>query len=60
MLQKFTKVLLNYNLVHSCTKMIDNLGQKEHFLPKSFCNIRVNCIFVYNFGVVMTEEEKSY
>ena len=36
-----------------------NLGQKEHFLIKSFCNIRVNRIFVYNFGVVMTEEEKK-
>ena len=24
-----------------------------------FCNIRVNRIFVYNFGVVMTEEEKK-
>ena len=38
---------------------IANLGQKEHFLAKSFCNIRVNRIFVYNFGVVMTEEEKK-
>ena len=36
-----------------------NLDEKEHFLPKSFCNIRVNRIFVYNFGVVMTEEEKK-
>ena len=38
---------------------IANLDEKEHFLPKSFCNIRVNRIFVYNFGVVMTEEEKK-
>lgn len=38
---------------------IANLAEKEHFLPKSFCNIRVNRIFVYNFGVVMTEEEKK-
>ena len=30
-----------------------------YFPPKSFCNIRVNRIFVYNFGVVMTEEEKK-
>ena len=29
------------------------------FRPKSFCNIRVNRIFVYNFGVVMTDEEKK-
>ncbi len=29
------------------------------FSPKSFCNLQVNCIFVYNFGVVMTEEEKK-
>ncbi len=26
---------------------------------KSFCNIRGNCIFVYNFGIVMTDEEKK-
>lgn len=38
---------------------IANLDEKEHFLPKSFCNIRVNRIFVYNFGVVMTDEEKK-
>ena len=31
----------------------------DYFPPKSFCNIRVNRIFVYNFGVVMTEEEKK-
>ena len=31
----------------------------DYFIPKSFCNIRVNRIFVYNFGVVMTEEEKK-
>ncbi len=31
----------------------------QHFLPKSFCNIQVNRIFVYNFGVVMTDEEKK-
>lgn len=31
----------------------------EHFSLKSFCNLQVNCIFVYNFGVVMTEEEKK-
>ena len=35
------------------------MKKKEHFLPKSFCNIRVNRIFVYNFGVVMTEEDKK-
>lgn len=29
------------------------------FLAKSFCNLRVNRIFVYNFSVVMTEEEKK-
>lgn len=29
------------------------------FFPKSFCNLAVNCIFVYNFGVVMTDEEKK-
>ena len=38
---------------------IANLDEKEHFLPKSFCNIQVNRIFVYNFGVEMTEEEKE-
>lgn len=31
----------------------------DYFPLKSFCNIRVNRIFVYNFGVVMTEEEKK-
>lgn len=31
----------------------------KHFSSKSFCNLQVNCIFVYNFGVVMTEEEKK-
>ena len=31
----------------------------EHFSLKSFCNLQVNCIFVYNFGVVMTDEEKK-
>ena len=35
------------------------LKKKNHFIPKSFCNIRVNRIFVYNFGVVMTEEDKK-
>ena len=29
------------------------------FIPKSFCNLRQKRIFVYNFGVVMTEEEKK-
>ncbi len=29
------------------------------FIAKCFCNIRVNRIFVYNFGVVMTEEGKK-
>ena len=29
------------------------------FSPKSFCNLQVNRIFVYNFGVVMTDEEKK-
>lgn len=33
--------------------------QNEHFIGKSFCNIRLNRIFVYNFGVVMTEEDKK-
>ena len=33
--------------------------KKEHFPEKSFCNIREIRIFVYNFGVVMTEEEKQ-
>ena len=31
----------------------------KHFSSKSFCNLQVNCIFVYNFGVVMTDEEKK-
>ena len=31
----------------------------EHFSLKSFCNLQVNCIFVYNFGIVMTDEEKK-
>ena len=31
----------------------------DKFLRKSFCNLRLNCIFVYNFGVVMTEEAKK-
>ena len=31
----------------------------DEFSAKSFCNIQVNCIFVYNFDVVMTEEEKE-
>lgn len=31
----------------------------DYFSPKNFCNIRVNRIFVYNFGVVMTEDEKK-
>lgn len=30
-----------------------------HFQAKSFCNLQVNCIFVYNFGIVMTDEEKK-
>lgn len=30
-----------------------------HFHAKSFCNLQVNCIFVYNFGIVMTDEEKK-
>ena len=28
-------------------------------MAKCFCNLRVNCIFVYNFGVVMTGEGKE-
>ena len=28
-------------------------------MRKSFCNLRLNFIFVYNFGVVMTEEAKK-
>ena len=51
-----TYILLNTLL---SSPFIANLDEKEHFLPKSFCNIRVNRIFVYNFGVVMTEEEKK-
>ena len=35
------------------------LTHTEHFSLKSFCNLQVNCIFVYNFGVVMTDEEKK-
>ena len=31
----------------------------DEFSAKSFCNIQVNCIFVYNFDVVMTDEEKE-
>ena len=31
----------------------------KHFSLKSFCNLQVNCIFVYNFGIVMTDEEKK-
>ena len=31
----------------------------KHFSSKSFCNLQVNCIFVYNFGIVMTDEEKK-
>lgn len=30
-----------------------------YFQAKSFCNLQVNCIFVYNFGIVMTDEEKK-
>jgi len=30
-----------------------------HFSWKNFCNLQVNRIFVYNFGVVMTDEEKK-
>lgn len=47
-------------------KGINNTSQKEEkkplltcFFPKSFCNLPVNCIFVYNFGVVMTDEDKK-
>ena len=37
-----------------------NFRQKVFvFSAKSFCNIQVNRIFVYNFGVEMTEEEKE-
>ncbi len=32
---------------------------KQYFLSKNFCIFHVNCIFVYNFGVVMTDEEKE-
>ncbi|EDV04944.1 hypothetical protein BACINT_04086 [Bacteroides intestinalis DSM 17393] len=32
---------------------------RQHFSLKSFCNLQVNCIFVYNFGIVMTDEEKK-
>ena len=32
---------------------------RQHFFLKSFCNLQVNCIFVYNFGIVMTDEEKK-
>ncbi len=35
------------------------MGRKVTFYPKSFCNLQVNCIFVYNFGVVMTDKEKK-
>lgn len=28
-------------------------------MEKSFCNLRDNRIFVYNFGVVMTDKEKE-
>ena len=45
---------------------INNISHKEEkkplltcFFSKSFCNLAVNCIFVYNFGVVMTDEEKK-
>ena len=31
----------------------------QHFFLKSFCNLQVNRIFVYNFGIVMTDEEKK-
>ncbi len=30
-----------------------------HFSLKNFCNLQVNRIFVYNFGIVMTDEEKK-
>lgn len=33
--------------------------KKTCFFPKSFCNIRVKRKFVYNFSVVMTEEDKK-
>ena len=32
---------------------------RQHFSLKSFCNLQVNRIFVYNFGIVMTDEEKK-
>ena len=32
---------------------------RQHFSLKIFCNLQVNCIFVYNFGIVMTDEEKK-
>ena len=35
------------------------LPLNDEFSAKSFCNIQVNCIFVYNFDVVMTDEEKE-
>ena len=61
---KYTIILKAVCICFLCNTLLSppfiaNLDEKEHFLPKSFCNIRVNRIFVYNFGVVMTEEEKK-
>lgn len=35
------------------------LKQKTHFSQKNFCSLQGNRIFVYNFGIVMTDEEKK-
>ena len=39
--------------------VLTNYSISTLFMAKCFCNLRVNCIFVYNFGVVMTGEGKE-
>ncbi len=41
------------------TKSAQNTINNRYRIYYFVCNIRVNRIFVYNFGVVMTEEEKK-
>lgn len=52
------------NLIKDEEKQTINLKReiislKNTFSPKSFCNLLGNRIFVYNFVVVMTDEEKK-
>ena len=46
-------------LVHEAKNLKEGMKDFFSFIMKNFCNPILNRIFVYNFGIVMTEEGKK-